>query len=61
MHVWAGPLHIPYMPRPHIIPLMTAEPINARCVMISRLRFGMFRGPFEMDVGDGVAVMRRSR
>jgi hypothetical protein len=26
IHVWAGPLHIPYVPRPHIIPLTAAEP-----------------------------------
>jgi hypothetical protein len=41
-------------------PPATTKPTNARCVMISRSRFGMFRGPFEMGAGDGLAVMRRS-
>ena len=40
----------------HATPLTTAEPTKWFTVAI-----GMLRGPFEMDVGDGLEVMRRSR
>jgi hypothetical protein len=40
----------------HATTLTTAEPTKWFTVAI-----GMFRGPIEMDVGDGLAVMRRSR
>jgi hypothetical protein len=47
MHVWAGPLHIPYMPRPR--DRETHQMVHAA--------IGMFRGPFEMDVGDRLEVI----
>jgi hypothetical protein len=56
MHVWAGPLHIPYVPRPR-------DRETHQCTLRNdfTVAIGMFRGPIEMGAGDGLAVMRRSR